>query len=359
MSEEAGIRAHYLSVPYNNSMGFIRRIWAFVRFAWCAARKAASLPADVVFATSTPLTIVIPAVYAAKKNRVPMVFEVRDLWPELPIAVGVLKNYWLIVAARILERWAYRHSSWIVALSPGMKEGIVAAGYPAERIAVIPNSCDLDLFDVPPSLGDDLRRRTPWLRDRPLVLYAGTLGRINGVEYFTKMAASLADRDPQVCFLTLGDGAEYDKVQRVASDLGVLGKNFFMLRAVPKQEMPAFFSAADIAISLIVDLPALWNNSANKFFDALAAGKPVAVNYGGWQAELLRESGAGIELPARDPLQAATQLSEWIHDQQRMRRAHAAARSLAQTRFARDQLARQLVNILLMVAKENSDIEPQ
>ena len=124
---EAGIKVHWLPVPYSNKMGFKERISAFFRFAWGAARKAASLPADVVFATSTPLTIALPGVYAARRQKAPMVFEVRDLWPELPIAIGALKNPFLQFMARQLELFAYRNSKAIVALSPGMRDGVESA----------------------------------------------------------------------------------------------------------------------------------------------------------------------------------------------------------------------------------------
>ena len=209
VSEEAGIHVHRLSVPYNNSMNYLQRIKAFFKFAYCAARKAASIKADVVFATSTPLTIAIPAVYAAKRRKIPMVFEVRDLWPELPIAVGTLKGRLSIFAAKKLEKWAYLNATRIVALSPGMKEGIVRTGYPEDRVHVIPNSCDLDLFGVPSERGEEFRKSLPWLGDRPLVVYTGTLGRINGVEYLAKLAACMAKIDGDVRFLVVGDGAEY------------------------------------------------------------------------------------------------------------------------------------------------------
>lgn len=132
-SEETGIHVHWCRVPYSNRMSFTQRIQAFARYAWLAGKRAASLPADVVFATSTPLTVAGPAVRVARKLRVPMVFEVRDLWPDVPIALGVLRNPILKASARWLERYAYRHATRIVALSPEMKKGVVRKGYPTER----------------------------------------------------------------------------------------------------------------------------------------------------------------------------------------------------------------------------------
>ena len=141
-----GIQVHWLPVPYSNAMGFARRLKAFFHFAARSARRAVTIGGDVVFATSTPLTIALPAVAAARKLKRPMVFEVRDLWPLLPIAIGALRSPVTIALARWLERFAYRNADRIVALSPGMAEGVVATGYDPARVHVIPNSCDLDLF---------------------------------------------------------------------------------------------------------------------------------------------------------------------------------------------------------------------
>ncbi len=352
-TEEAGIRVHWTPVPYSNRMGYRERIRAFLAFAWRSARQAARLGGDVVFATSTPLTIALPAVYAARKNRIPMVFEVRDLWPELPIAVGALKGFLPVTGARWLERFAYRNATRIVALSPGMKEGVLATGYPSERVSVIPNSSDLDLFYVGPEAGEAVRQRYDWLGKRPLVIYAGTMGLINGVDYLARVAAVARSIDPDVRFLVIGSGKQEAEVRQAAQELGVFERNFFMLGNVPKREMPGWLSASDIALSLVIDLKELWANSANKFFDALAAGRPVAINYGGWQADLIRETGAGLVLDPNDVEDAAANLVRTVRNEAWLRDAGAAARALARKRFDRDKLAAQLEQVLVDAVSEH------
>lgn len=351
-SDESGIHVHRLSVPYSNSMSYSRRIAAFFKFAVGAALKAASLKADVAFATSTPLTIAIPGVYAARRQKIPMVFEVRDLWPELPIAMGALKGAFSIFAARRLEHWAYRNSAQIIALSPGMKAGVVRKGYPEALVHVIPNSSDIELFTVPKERGKEFRRRYQWLLDRPLVVYTGTIGRVNGIEYMAKLAVSMLKLDPEVRFLVVGEGGEKGKVQGIAKGLGVLDKNFFMIDSLPKTEIAAVLSAADIATSFFIDLPELWANSANKFFDAFASGTPVAINYRGWQAEILEETGAGIVLDAHSMDLAAVRLMEILRDKPRLARAGQVAQKLAEERFSRDKLAKQLEGVLLGAAQK-------
>jgi glycosyltransferase involved in cell wall biosynthesis len=237
-TEEAGIHVHWLSVPYSNHMGYLQRLRAFAHFALGASRRAVEVGGDLVFATSTPLTIALPAARAKRRLGVPMVFEVRDLWPTLPIAMGALRSGAAIRAARWLERHAYSNAQHIIALSPGMKAGIVDRGVVPEAVTVVPNSCDLEAFEVSPDVAVALRHRFEWLGSRPLVLYAGTLGRINGVEYLARIAAETISLDPEVRFVVVGSGKEEEKVRRIADELGVLGRNFFMLPPLPKTTSP-------------------------------------------------------------------------------------------------------------------------
>ena len=351
--DEAGIHVHWLEVPYSNRMSYGERIKAFFKFAWRAGIEASHLKGDVVFATSTPLTIALPAIYAAKRNKVPMVLEIRDLWPEVPIAVGALKNPVTIAVARWLERFSYRNSAYIIALSPGMKEGIVATGYPEDRVTVIPNSCDLELFEVDMDLGREIRQRYDWLKDRPLVIYAGTLGLVNGVDYFAHLASEVSSHDQEIRFAVIGTGREDSKVRAVAEELGVLNKNFFMIPVAPKYEIAAWLSAADFATSFVIDLKELWNNSANKFFDTLAAGKPIAINHEGWQADIIRETGAGLILSAKDINSAALNILNAVRDNAWLETAGMAAKKLAEQRFNREQAVIQLEHILTETVYES------
>ena len=351
-TSEAGINVHWLSVPYSNEMNNADRIQAFLKFVGYSWQKAMEVPGDIIFATSTPLTIALPGVWSAKKRGLPMVFEVRDLWPELPIAIGALKNPLAIFGAQKLERFAYKNSEHVIALSPGMREGVVASGYPAERVSVIPNSCDTDLFDVEDSLGLNWRKSCSWLGDRPLVVYTGTLGQINGVDYLVRVAEAVYAKDPEIRFLVVGSGKMKKIITDAASKAKVLDKNFFMLNGVTKEYMPSILSAATMASSLFVDLEPMWSNSANKFFDGLAAGKPIMINYGGWQAEILKDSKAGLVLPVNDIDTASDTLVRHLRDEAWLQNASVAARKLAREKFAREGLAQELEKCLINVHSE-------
>lgn len=355
-TDEAGIHVHWYPVPYDNTMRYRDRILAFFRFVFAAGRKAFEIGGDIVFATSTPLTIALPAVQAKKKLKIPMVFEVRDLWPEIPIAVGAIRNPFFKFAARKLERYAYKHASSVVALSPGMADGIAKTGYPKERIHIIPNSCDTELFDVGPEPGQRFRQQNDWLDQRPLVVYIGTFGKINGVRYLVDVAKEALNIDSDIRFLLVGQGVEFETVQTYASESGVLEKNVWIWPSVRKNEVPAILSAATVATSVVIDLPELWHNSANKFFDSLASGTPVAINHAGWQADLLYAENAGVTLPARDFESAAEELCNLVRDEKRLLAMSKNALRLAYHQFSRDTLASNLLtNLESQVAQKHDD----
>ena len=182
-----------------------------------------------------------------------------------------------------------------------MAAGTSRTGYPREKVAIVPNASDLELFRRDSAHGREFRTRMGIEEDKILVGYLGTLGRINGVSYLVRVAAALKD-DPRFMFLTVGDGQEREQVAALARAENVLDRNFLMLPKIAKSQVPALLSAVDIATSLFLPIPQMESNSANKFFDALAAGCCVAINYGGWHAQLLQEARAGIRLdgdPAR------------------------------------------------------------
>jgi glycosyltransferase involved in cell wall biosynthesis len=356
-TSESGIRVHWTPLHYDNAMPFGRRMKVFLQFAWRAARYGRRFRPDVIFATSTPLTIAIPAIAAKKQTGAPMVFEVRDLWPEVPIQVGALNNPVMRRAALALERSAYRASSHIIALSPPIARHLEQKGYPESRISIIPNAADLDLFGAnQDEQRSAVRASYPWLDHNPMVLFAGTLGIVNGVDYFVQIAAAVAEHDPRVRFVILGDGAERDVVRQLAMASGVLDKSLFMLGKVPKREIPRWLAGSDLATGFFTGHPFIGQQaSPNKVFDALAAGRPVAMNFDGWLADLLRDHDCGILLPARDPAVAARMILQRLADPTWLASSGQRARALATTTFDRDRLVDKLEQVLLTVTGERRE----
>ncbi|MGP5101661.1 glycosyltransferase family 4 protein [Psychrobacter celer] len=361
-TDEAGIKVHWYPVPYSNQMNYAQRISAFFAFAFAAKKKAVSLSGDVVFATSTPLTIAIPAVFTAHKLKVPMVFEVRDLWPEMPIAMGALNNPALQFAAKRLERWAYKNAAVVVALSPGMKEGILKTGYPANQVAVIPNSSDNLEFIHNDEAATKFREERAWLGDKPLLLYAGTFGKVNGVDYIVKVAKELKKINSNIRVLLVGEGREKLDVIMEAKEAGVFEENVFFEPAMVKKDMPILFNAATMTSNLVTDMPEARANSANKFFDSLAASKPILLNHGGWMHDIVKAYDCGLAMWQQPVDAVAEQLHEKMNNEEWLKQAAIGAKKLAVQEFDRDLLANQLMSVISAVVEKKSinasDIAP-
>lgn len=345
-----GIILNVLHLPYSNSDSFVKRTLKFIRFALSSVFKSLSIKADVVFATSTPLTIAVPAIVYKWIKKVPMVFEVRDLWPELPIAVGALKNPVMIKAAEYLEHIAYKNSECVIGLSPGMCEGVKKKSEPGKKIVLATNSCDTELFDVPEKVGLEYKSDClKFVGNRKLIVYTGTFGLINDVSYMAHLARSALDVDLNLCFVAIGEGMEKTKVIELASRLGVLNKNLYILPSVAKTEIVKVLSAADLALSLFGNVREMWNNSANKLFDSLASGTPLAINYKGWQHEFIMDYECGLVLDSQDYQFSASQISEFLKNDARVREARKQCRYLAFEKFSRDMMVDRVERALVEV----------
>jgi lipopolysaccharide/colanic/teichoic acid biosynthesis glycosyltransferase/glycosyltransferase involved in cell wall biosynthesis len=343
-----GISVHVIRVRYENRMNVRERMRAFFSFGLKTCRAIGRLPKpDVVFATSTPLTVGIPGAYAAWFHRCPLVFEVRDLWPQVPIALGWLRNPLLKLLARGFERWVYRRSARLIALSPDMALGVARTGFHNSRIAVIPNCSDIGYYSS--AWGDDeFRRRMGWSKERIVAVHPGTMGQVNGLGAVLDAARHLAKLAPEVLVALVGDGRERKEIEsRIAKEQ--LG-NVLVQNPVPKREMPRLLAASDIGLMTVLPLPALFANSANKFFDFLAAGLPIVINYGGWQAQLLRDYGCGVNAKPGDAEDLAATITLLANDDVLRLRMGRNARRLAEEHFSRDDLARQLLDVLEDVA---------
>ncbi|CAK7004380.1 MAG: hypothetical protein KER_00126 [Kerstersia gyiorum] len=306
--------------------------------------RGLSINPDVVFATSTPLTIGIPAVCVSKAKRKPLVFEVRDLWPEVPIALGIVKGRLFINMARWLEKWIYKSSSRIIALSPGMKDGVLAVVKDVS-VDVIPNAADIDLFNTTGS-GLDFWKDYPDLLSGKVLLYTGTIGVVNNISYLVDLAVLLLELNPEIKIAVFGTGAEEGLVWNYAEEKGVLGINFFIYAPIPKKNLPELLRRAEFSISTVLPVPELWKNSANKFFDAMAAGVPVLINYGGWQSDVIVKHQVGLVLHSQARLEDAKKIVEALRDEEFMLEARRAIYQLACGEYNREILFEKFENSL-------------
>ncbi len=337
------VRAGYADYIRGTAIGYGQRIIAFVLFALASLLVVLRVKRpDVVFATSTPLTIGIPGILASRWHRAPLIFEVRDLWPEAPIQMGALRHPLLILAARWLERAIYRRSRHIIALSPGMRQGIIDAGVDPARITVIPNAADLDLFHPQ---RDGRRWREQLGNPRSIALYFGTLGEANDVRQVIEAARVLQERGRTDILIALaGHGRQRPLLEELVRRYGLGNVRF--LDPLPKAEIADLVAAADVCLTIFKAVPVLATCSPNKLFDTLAAGKPVIVNTPGWLRLLVEEHQCGRYATANQPNDLADQISFVCDHPEFAREAGRNARKLAERCFDRRRLAADLLTTL-------------
>lgn len=338
------ISVRCIAERYANRMGFARRIWSFARFARTAARVVADLSADLVFATSTPLTVGRPGMSGARRLGVPFVFEVRDLWPELPIALGVVQNPLLVWYARRMERTIYHAADRIIALAPGIKEGICRTGYPADSVEMIPNGSDLDLFTPTDDRTLDPRFGEPG--DLKLV-FTGAHGLANGLDAVLDAALELKKRDERgVRFAFIGQGGQRDRLIERSRREGTSAM-ISWVEPMPKAELAAVLPRFDVGMMILKNVPSFYyGTSPNKFFDYIAAGLPVLNNYPGWLADMITLNRCGVIVPPDDAKAFADAVVELRDRRDRLGQMKRDARLLAERQFARPMLADRFVAVL-------------
>lgn len=330
VEEIDGIKIVRISAPYSNEMGTGRRIRSFLQFAIKAILKTIGANGDIIYATSTPLTVVVPAYIASRFKRIPYVFEVRDLWPSVPARLGFVRSSAMLRLAQALERFAYTRARRIVALSPGMREGVLQIA-PMADVRLIPNAADLELFDFSKDDRRKIRDELHWC-DKPVVVYAGSFGSTYLIPWIVRLAASC----PEMRFVIIGEGSSSQEAHALAEQLGLDTENVLPGK-LSKLEVARRVSASDLVLSSLLDHPALHSNSLNKVFDAMAAGRPVVFNHGGWLADLVSSRSAGWILPT-DLGDASNRLRELLADRGALDRAGAEALALARSDFSRDEM---------------------
>lgn len=308
--EKEGLKIHYLDCAYNNKMGFVDRIKAFLLFFVNASKKALLTDYDLMLASSTPLTNGIPALICNKLRKKPYLFEVRDVWPGVPIAMGYFKNTLIRRVLYALENRIYKNATAIVPLSYGMDENIKDR-YPNNKSVVIPNISEVNRFT---QINKTCDITVP--ANKKVVLYAGTLGNVNGVGYIVDLAKYTINKDTDLWYYIVGDGKEKEIIIEKAKKFGVLNKNVFFFNPVKKNDLPYLYSIATIGSSFVIDIPILWDNSANKYFDTLAAHRPIVINHQGWQARDIEQNNFGYVLPPVVTEQAASDFVEYMNNEE-------------------------------------------
>lgn len=322
-------------LPYSNNLSFSQRIATFLNFAIKSIKVALKEDYDIVFATTTPLTASIPGIAAKWLRRKPFVFEVRDLWPELPKAMGVITNPVILCLMSVLEWISYHSADRLIGLSPGITEGIAKRGVKKQKIATIPNGCDLDIF----SNQTEGWRPEGVSKTDIMAIFTGTHGLANGLDAVVDAAAELQKRNRQDIKLVLvGNGMKKDSLMKRAKELEL--SNLIFHDPVNKAKLAGLMSEADVGLQILADIPAFYyGTSPNKFFDYIAAGLPVLNNYPGWLAELIKSENAGFTIAPNSPKHFADALESAAANRAKLKEMGENAKALAMREFDRSKLA--------------------
>lgn len=347
--EVDGIRVVYLKNAYSNEMSIPMRIKSFFNFMYKASIEAfRHKDIDLVIATSTPLSVGLPAILLKWFKNIPFIFEVRDLWPEVPIQMGGIKNPLFRKAAIYMEKTIYKNAKHIVALSPGMYDGVVKHVGP-EKVSMIPNMAKKDRF-WPREKNMEVVRELGLRSDSYKVIHFGTMGIANGLMYIMEAAKILKERKiDDIDILLLGEGKAEKQLKKFKEDHAL--DNVYFFSRVPMDMTSEIVNVCDISVVSFLNIPILSTNSPNKLFDSLAAGKPIIVNSNGWTKKMVEDGQCGAYVDPEKPAELVEKILEWKQNPQLQETMGKNARKLAETTYDESILTRKFVDIVNNINK--------
>jgi len=291
--EIEGIRVLRTYTPSVIHKSFVWRVMAFFIFMftsiWAGMRVG---KIDIVMGTSPPLFQGVSAWMVSLLRRRSFLFEVRDLWPEFAIDMGVLTNPVLIRMSRWLESFLYNRADHLLVNSPAYQDYLLKRGIPRPTVSFIPNGVDTAMFN-PSAKGISIRREFE-LEGKFVVTYAGALGMANDIETILRAAKALSDLT-DIHFMLVGDGKERSRLEGLAHELGLKNVTFSGARA--KSEMPDFLAASNACVATLKDIPMFRTTYPNKVFDYMAAGRPTILAIDGVIRQVVEAANGGIFVP--------------------------------------------------------------
>ena len=326
---------------------FVWRVVSFLSFMISSIRTSLKTgPVDVVFGTSPPIFQAVSAWLVALIRRRPFLLEVRDLWPEFAVEMGVLKNQVLIKLSRWLEGFLYARATHLVVNSPAYRDYLIGKGIPDSRISLVPNGVDVSMFS-PDATGESVRREFD-LGDKFVVVYAGALGIANDMDTILKAAHRLLSHD-QIAFLIIGDGKERARLQALGGEMSLSNVRFGGAR--PKTEIPEILAAGDVCVATLKNIPMFGTTYPNKVFDYMAAGRATVLAIDGVIRQVLEAAGGGIFTQPGDDAALAEAVRALSEDRDRARLMGQRARVYVEQHFNRDRQAADFAKLLTAVSK--------
>ncbi|UPL49470.1 glycosyltransferase family 4 protein [Hymenobacter sublimis] len=346
-----GVEMRAAAVPYQNNMGPARRVLSFGQYAAYALREGLRInKPDVIWGISTPLTAAWAAAQVARLRRVPWVFEVQDLWPSFPIAMGAVPSELARRELYKLEGRLYQQARAIMTLSPDMTSYVQQVGtgatsrwaFDPSKVHTVLNGTDLDLAATATDAAVAALRQEQGLEGRQVILYAGTFGRANDIPTLVAAAERLALVCPNVVWLFMGHGYHEPLLRAAAGRCSAIR----LVPAQPRHAVFTWFRLADVSVVSFLGLPVLDANSPAKFYDSLAVGTPVIVTNEGWTKSLVEQHKCGWFTPAGNAEKLTERLAEILRNPAQLRTAGAAGQQVAATHFDRQRIGQTIQRIL-------------
>jgi len=301
---------------------------------------------DVVVATSPPPTVGISGVVASWRRRVPLVFDIRDIWPEAIVQSGRLTNPLLIRLFEGTAHFIYRSAARVTAVTEGWVERLREIGVPNEKLAALPNGVDVRAFDSQaeeplPAALDILDPEACWFT------YAGIFNTPQGLEVILEAAALLRDREPveyhKAQFVFVGEGPTHDVLEERSRELG-LDRVVF----IPRQPRAAIFGLLRRSFAVIVSLRPRKDTSTvpSKIYESLASSRPVLFSAGGEGAETIRQAGGGVVCSPGDPEPLFSAILDYLKDPDRALSDGASGRRYVEAHYDRSRIADEFAELL-------------
>ncbi len=328
----------YVSESYNS--GFLGRLWGYFSFMfssfWNGVFKVKG-KYDVVIVTSPPLFVGISGFLLSKIKGMPMVFEIRDLWPESAIDTGVLTNGVIIKLAYAVERFIYKKSKLINVLTPAFYNTLRdKKGISEKKLIMIPNAADFSLSEeILNNFDREQFRRNHGLEGKFVITYVGAHGVANHLEQILDAAKLLEDTN--VLFLLIGQGMEKARLIEKAKQMGVINVRFH--DPVPKKEVFKFIIASDMGASVLKKVDTFKTVYSNKTFDYFSCKKPILMAIDGVSRELVEDANAGTYVEPENADEYNRIIREYLANPERIKIEGDNGYKFAKNNFDRKVLA--------------------
>ena len=336
-----GIEVHYLPVAYDNRFGFWKRATSFLRYVWLSTQHAGRLKdVKICYAISAPLTVGLAASSIKFLHKIPFIFEVGDLWPDAPIQMGFVRNYFLKWFLYEVERFIYSDAQSIVALSEKIKSSIEKRAR-NKIVHTIPNMADTEFYR--PASKDPLLEKKFNTEGKLVVSYIGAIGLANGLDFLMECARASQSAGQNVHFILCGEGAMLESITRITQQYQL--KNFSIIPFQNREGVKEIMNVTDASFICYKPLPILETGSPNKYFDALACGKLIVINFGGWIKEEIEREVCGCYIEQKRPSDFVGKIQPFIDSKQQLQDYQNASRRLAEVKYTRSMLSKKFAAI--------------